>query len=241
MNQKQINRESWDDPAHWSGPLSAFYFSKTDTRTWVPTKYGEAWTMNIGQPRGAWWLLIIVIGLPLLMVGIIITTQELATAIRNSPRPSPVVKTKVPKPRDLHPNAVLLMQSLSDYLQRTGEFPKYQAELFMAPFPDDFEALKINQRATVPTAKLKHLAATDYPEYVRQIDYWSPFVYLRPTPSATGPAATSPSRRLIFYSKFKGYDDVMLVYDDGSDAEIKSLADAELIIRSFGYEPTTQP
>jgi len=78
MNQQESNQQSWEDPAHWSGPLSAFYFSKSDTRAWVPKKHGGGWTMNIGHPRGAWWLLGFIIGMPVVIAGVFIATQVLA-------------------------------------------------------------------------------------------------------------------------------------------------------------------
>ena len=67
MNQHDINEAEWRDPANWSGPgWAAFYFSKRDTRTWVPKKIPwMGWTLNLGHPAGARWLLGFLIGLPL--------------------------------------------------------------------------------------------------------------------------------------------------------------------------------
>lgn len=33
INQKEINRAEWSNPDNWS---VGFYFSKKDSRTWVP-------------------------------------------------------------------------------------------------------------------------------------------------------------------------------------------------------------
>jgi uncharacterized membrane protein len=37
MNQDEINQQEWENPANWGGPKwISVYFSKRDTRTWVP-------------------------------------------------------------------------------------------------------------------------------------------------------------------------------------------------------------
>ena len=70
MDQKQINQAEWENPDNWSGPgWISFYFSKADSRTWVPKKIPwMGWTLNLGKPAGAWWLLAIIVALPLLIV-----------------------------------------------------------------------------------------------------------------------------------------------------------------------------
>ncbi len=57
MTQQQINHAQWNDPDNWSGPFNDLYFSKQDSRVWVPRKGPwNGWTMNLAQPRGAMWL-----------------------------------------------------------------------------------------------------------------------------------------------------------------------------------------
>ena len=77
MNQHEINEAEWKNPDNWSGPgLIAFYFSKKDTRTWVPKKIpAMGWTLNLGQPAGARWLLGFLVGLPLLIIVIVVATH----------------------------------------------------------------------------------------------------------------------------------------------------------------------
>jgi len=66
MDQKEINMAEWRNPENWSGP---FYFSKKDSRTWVPKSIPwMGWTLNIGKPAGAYWLLGIIIGLPVFII-----------------------------------------------------------------------------------------------------------------------------------------------------------------------------
>ena len=66
MDQKEINQAEWSNPANWS---CGFYFSKKDSRTWVPKSIPwMGWTLNIGRTAGACWLLGFIIGLPLLII-----------------------------------------------------------------------------------------------------------------------------------------------------------------------------
>ncbi len=63
MTQRDINVAEWNNKANWS---LCFYFSKRDTRTWVPKSIPwMGWTLNIGTRAGAAWLLGIIIGLPI--------------------------------------------------------------------------------------------------------------------------------------------------------------------------------
>lgn len=66
MDQKKINDAEWANPENWSVGL---YFSKKDSRTWVPKSIPSmGWTLNLGTRAGACWLLGFLIGLPLLTV-----------------------------------------------------------------------------------------------------------------------------------------------------------------------------
>lgn len=70
MDQQQINRSEWEDQRNWSGPIwLGVYFSKNDTRTWVPKRIpGMGWTINVGRSSGVLWLVGTIIGIPLLVV-----------------------------------------------------------------------------------------------------------------------------------------------------------------------------
>ena len=66
MNQKEINTAEWRNPENWSG---GFYFSKKDSRVWVPKSIlWMGWTLNIGQPAGACLLLGFIIGIPAFII-----------------------------------------------------------------------------------------------------------------------------------------------------------------------------
>lgn len=66
MNEKERNRLEWENPDNWSDALVGVYFSKRDTRTWVPKRRpGFGWTLNLGRPAGAWWLVGLLAGGPI--------------------------------------------------------------------------------------------------------------------------------------------------------------------------------
>ena len=70
MDQRQINQAEWENPQNWSGPkwLCA-YFSKNDSRTWVPKRTpGMGWTVNLGKTAGVLWLTGFLVGIPLLII-----------------------------------------------------------------------------------------------------------------------------------------------------------------------------
>lgn len=64
-DQKAINQAEWSNPDNWSGPrLVSIYFSKKDTRTWVPKQI--PWmgvTLNLGKTSGVLLFLLIIIAL----------------------------------------------------------------------------------------------------------------------------------------------------------------------------------
>lgn len=66
MTQDEINRAEWENPENWTGPgWMAIYFSKVDTRTWVPNRRFPrlGWTQNLGRAAGLFWVYAIVVGL----------------------------------------------------------------------------------------------------------------------------------------------------------------------------------
>jgi uncharacterized membrane protein len=57
MTQDEINQAEWENPANWSDTIVGVYFSKRDSRVWVPKRLPSwGWTINLGHPSGAWWL-----------------------------------------------------------------------------------------------------------------------------------------------------------------------------------------
>ncbi len=53
MTQDETNQAEWEDPDNWS----TIYFSKKDTRAWVPKRNPKAGTtVNFGSPAGSRWI-----------------------------------------------------------------------------------------------------------------------------------------------------------------------------------------
>lgn len=66
MNQQELNDAEWANPSNWSAGL---YFSKRDSRVWVPKSTPwMGWTLNLGTRAGACGMIGLLIGLPLLMI-----------------------------------------------------------------------------------------------------------------------------------------------------------------------------
>ena len=72
--QREIGRAEWENPDNWGGPdWMAIYFSKRDTRTWVPKRLPwMGWTLNLGTRAGVYWLVGFLAGIPTLIVTIAI-------------------------------------------------------------------------------------------------------------------------------------------------------------------------
>jgi uncharacterized membrane protein len=57
MEQDEINQEEWENSANWSDSIVGLYFSKRDSRIWVPKRVPSfGWTVSLGHPAGAWTL-----------------------------------------------------------------------------------------------------------------------------------------------------------------------------------------
>jgi uncharacterized membrane protein len=80
MNQKEINEAEWMNRDNWSGSRwASFYFSKRDSRTWVPKSIPwMGWTLNLAKPAGAHWLIFFLAGIPTLVLVILILIIESA-------------------------------------------------------------------------------------------------------------------------------------------------------------------
>ncbi|MBN2582988.1 MAG: hypothetical protein JXL80_07965 [Planctomycetes bacterium] len=79
-DQQEINRREWANPDNWSGPAwLSVYFSKRDSRVWVPKRIpAMGWTVNLGRTGGVLWMIGIFMGIVLLVVAINIITVALA-------------------------------------------------------------------------------------------------------------------------------------------------------------------
>jgi len=59
MTQQEINAVEWSNPENWSGLCNEIYFSKKDSRTFVP-RAGRwrnlGWAVNLARPLGIAYL-----------------------------------------------------------------------------------------------------------------------------------------------------------------------------------------
>ena len=75
MTQDEINEKEWGNPDNWAGP--GFYFSKRDSRVWVPKSIPwMGWTLNIARPMWAYLLLAFIIGIPLFIIIISVVARK---------------------------------------------------------------------------------------------------------------------------------------------------------------------
>lgn len=78
-DQAAINRAEWRNQANGSGGLVGIYFSKKDSRVWVPKKIPDlGWTVNWAHAAGARWLIVLLL-LPLFST-LIVLIVVVATA-----------------------------------------------------------------------------------------------------------------------------------------------------------------
>ena len=77
--QDQINRTEWENPANWSGPRSyGVYFSKRDTRIWVPKKNpAHGWTINLAHDAGVKWLTAFILTPPIIVIIVVVILAAL--------------------------------------------------------------------------------------------------------------------------------------------------------------------
>ena len=79
MDQGEIDQAEWANLANWMRPRwLSIYFSKRDSRVWVPKRIPvPGWTVNLGRPGGVAWLFPVIIGTPLLVLGVCILIMSL--------------------------------------------------------------------------------------------------------------------------------------------------------------------
>jgi uncharacterized membrane protein len=67
LSQKEIDEREWSNPQNWHWAF--FYFSRKDSRTFVPKRLGFYYTMNFAR-RGTLWFFLFLLLLPLAIIGI---------------------------------------------------------------------------------------------------------------------------------------------------------------------------
>lgn len=57
MSQNDVNHAEWSDPKNWGDGVMRFYFSKSDSRSWVPKQQPRlGWTLNMAHRHAGLWL-----------------------------------------------------------------------------------------------------------------------------------------------------------------------------------------
>ena len=81
LRQQEINQAEWMSANNWGGPTTlAVYFSKKDSRIWVPQqKPGRGWTLNLAHKAGVYWLVWICIGIIVILVSLSVFIGDLFT------------------------------------------------------------------------------------------------------------------------------------------------------------------
>lgn len=74
MDQQEINKTEWAKAENWGGPRwISVYFSKKDSRTWVPKQIPwMGWTLNLAKTSGVLMFLSVLLGLCLLPMLVLI-------------------------------------------------------------------------------------------------------------------------------------------------------------------------
>ncbi len=111
MTQEETNRAEWQNPENWGGPdWMAVYFSKCDTRTWVPKRLSwMGWTLNLARDGGVYWLAGFLAGIPtaiVLAAILVVAGTAQGDPVAAAAFPPVVVKT-VPAAGDKHVDPAL--------------------------------------------------------------------------------------------------------------------------------------
>ena len=70
-SQDDVNQAEWENPENWTAGSNLFcvYFSRKDTRIWVPKKIpAMGSTLNLGQRGGVIWLTAFLVGIPAVII-----------------------------------------------------------------------------------------------------------------------------------------------------------------------------
>ena len=77
MTQDEINKAEWENLDNWTkgSKMLCVYFSHKDSRTWVPKRI--PWmgrTLNLGKPAGVAWLIGFLVGIPLFVAILLLSS-----------------------------------------------------------------------------------------------------------------------------------------------------------------------
>jgi uncharacterized membrane protein len=74
MSQRERDDEEWNDPANWHGGILGIYYSKRDSRSFVPKRNPlMGVTINFARPGGIVFLFLI---LAFAVIMVVLTTRH---------------------------------------------------------------------------------------------------------------------------------------------------------------------
>ena len=80
MDQSVINEQEWENPENWSDYVIGLYFSKRDSRVWVPKRERAlGWTFNLAHPRGALGFMAVMLSPTLLLLIVLLVVSASRT------------------------------------------------------------------------------------------------------------------------------------------------------------------
>jgi uncharacterized membrane protein len=71
LSQKEIDEREWSNPQNWH---CTFYFSRKDSRTFVPKRRGYGSTVNFAR-RGTLWFFFFLMLFPLVIIGSVLLSR----------------------------------------------------------------------------------------------------------------------------------------------------------------------
>jgi hypothetical protein len=141
-HQDQINQAEWENPDNWGGPdLIAVYFSKKDTRTWVPKKNPRAgWVQNLATRSGVYWFWGLFIGI-ILFCNLVWAVAFLGASVLEKDTKPPRVVSTFPEngTQDVDPalnkitvtfNEEMMDQNWSWVYQDKAKFPRIVGQAY---------------------------------------------------------------------------------------------------------------
>ena len=79
QNREMANEQEWANAENWSDSTMGLYFSKRDTRVWVPKRRRElGWTLNLARAAGAGWFLAILLAPSLVLLVVLMAVVVLS-------------------------------------------------------------------------------------------------------------------------------------------------------------------
>jgi uncharacterized membrane protein len=88
FDEQDKNRAEWENPENWGGTrLIPVYFSKRDSRLFVPNRHLFGWVMNYAKPAAMYILMVAYLAGVLVPATVLILAARAQAQKRAAPRP----------------------------------------------------------------------------------------------------------------------------------------------------------